>query len=171
VETETRVQIETPVSPPSPAPTAPAGGEADAISPGRFSSARLPALSMTAPDGWTLEFDRAGRKLTATSDGARLLISTATLAEAVDVDAWIRQMADRQQALGFEVSAMFSDRLGELPATGFLATGRARSVCTWMIKRDTHVASSVICSTEGKRTARDACRGPLATLRWRAPQR
>ena len=167
VETET--PTETPASPPTTTP--PADGEADVISAGRFSSARLPALSMTAPEGWSLEFDRAGRKLTATSDDARLLVSTATLSEAVDVDAWMRQMADRQQALGFEVSALFSDRLGDLPAPGFLATGPARSVCTWMVKRDTHLASSLICSTEGKRTAREVCRGPLATLRWRTPQR
>jgi hypothetical protein len=166
----TPVETETSASPPPTAP-APGEGEAELVSTGRFSSAELPALSMTAPDGWRLAFDKAGRKLTATSETARLLVSTAILREAVDVDTLIRHMADRQQALGLEVSATFSDRLGDLPATGFLSTGPARSVCTWMVKRDTHVASSLICTTEGKRTAREACRGPLATLRWRAPQR
>ena len=97
--------------------------------------------------------------------------STATLSEAVDVDAWIRQMADRQQALSFEVSALFSDRLGDLPATGFLATGPAQSVCTWMVKRDTHLASSSY--RRPRASARRARRAavPLATLRWRAPKR
>lgn len=170
----TPVETETSASPPTTA-TVPAAaaaeGEAELASAGRFSSAGLPALSMTAPDGWRLAFDKAGRKLTATSDTTRLLVSTAILAEVVDVDTLIRHMADQQEALGLEVSATFSDRLGDLPATGFLSTGPARSVCTWMVKRDTHVASSLICTTEGKRTAREACRGPLATLRWRAPQR
>ena len=150
---------------------APADGEVEVVSAGRFSSAKLPALSMTAPDGWRLELDKTKRKLTATSDNARLLVSTAILAEAVDVDTWIRQMADTQRALGFEVSALFHDQVGDLPATGFLATGPAQSICTWMVKRDTHLASSLICTTEGKRTAREVCRGPLASLRWRAPQR
>ena len=169
VETETSASP-APTTAPAPAP-AQGEGEAELVSAGRFSSAGLPALSMTAPDGWRLAFDKAGRKLTATSDAARLLVSTAVLAEAVDVDTLIRHMADQQQALGLEVSATFSDRLGDLPATGFLSTGPARSVCTWMVKRDKHLASSLICTTEGKRTAREACRGPLASLRWRAPQR
>ena len=163
----TPVDIETTSTPVA----APADGEAEVVSAGRFSSAKLPALSMTAPDGWRLELDKTKRKLTATSDNARLLVSTAILAEAVDVDTWIRQMADTQRALGFEVSALFHDQIGDLPATGFLATGPAQSICTWMVKRDTHLASSLICTTEGKRTAREVCRGPLASLRWRAPQR
>jgi len=162
VETET-TSASTPLA-------APADGEADVISAGRFSSAKLPALSMTAPDGWKLELDKTKRKLTATSANARLLVSTAIVAEVVDVDTWIRQLADTQRALGFDVSALFHDQLGDLPATGFLATGPAQSICTWMVKRDTHVASSLICTTEGKRTARDACRSPLASLRWRAPR-
>ena len=165
------VDTETATTPASTPLAAPADGEAEVVSAARFSSAKLPALAMTAPDGWTLELDKTKRKLTATSANARLLVSTAILAEAVDVDTWIRQMADTQRALGFEVSALFHDQVGDLPATGFLATGPAQSICTWMVKRDTHLASSLICTTEGKRTAREVCRSPLATLRWRAPQR
>ena len=165
------VDTETATTPGSTPLAAPADGEAEVVSAARFSSAKLPALAMTAPAGWTLELDKTKRKLTATSANARLLVSTAILAEAVDVDTWIRQMADTQRALGFDVSALFHDQVGDLPATGFLATGPAQSICTWMVKRDTHVASSLICTTEGKRTAREVCRSPLATLRWRAPQR
>ena len=46
----------------------------------------------------------------------------------------------------------------------FLSTGPTRSVCTWMVKRDTHLATSVICTADGKATARDACR-PVARER------
>ena len=145
-------------------------GEGEVVSATRFSSAGLPALSLDAPDGWKLEWNKVGRKLTATGDGARLLVSSAILTEAVDVDALLAKLAETQRALGFEVGDTFRDRLGDLPAAGFLATGPVRSVCTWMVKRDTHLASSVICTAEGKQTAREACRALLAKLRWRTPR-
>jgi len=137
----------------------------------RFSSPRLPALSLEAPAGWVLAFDEKARKLTAGGDTARLLVSSAVLADAVDVAALLRQMADSQRALGFDVGPLFTDRIGDLPAAGFLATGSGRSVCTWMVKRDAHLATSVICSADGKVPARDACHGVIANIRWRAPER
>jgi len=137
----------------------------------RFSSARLPALSLDAPDGWTLALDGKGRKLSASGDGARLLISAAVLAGGVDVPSLLQQMADSQRTLGFDVGVPFSDRIGDLPAMGFLATGPTRSVCTWMIKRDTHLATSIICSADGKVSAREACRPVIAKVQWRAPSR
>jgi hypothetical protein len=148
-----------------------ADAEGEVRSANRFSSAKLPALSLDAPAGWRLELDAAGRKLSANSDSARLLVSTAILTEAVDVESLLQRMAETQRTLGFEVSATFTDRLGDLPAAGFVATGPARSVCVWMVRRDTHLASSVICTADGKLSARQACRGPLATIRWRAPGR
>jgi hypothetical protein len=135
----------------------------------RFSSDRLPALSLDAPPGWTLELDPKKRKLTAVGAGARLLISTARLKDAADVDSMLREMAESQRTLGFEVGPTFTDRIGNLPAGGFVATGPTRSVCTWMVRRDTHLASSLICTTDGKASAREACRAVLANLRWRAP--
>jgi hypothetical protein len=137
----------------------------------RFSSARLPALSLDAPDGWTLALDEKGHKLTATGETARLLISSAVLSEAVDVQSLLARMADTQRTLGFDVGATFTDRVGDLPAAAFLSTGPARSVCTWMVKRDTHLATSVICTADGKTTARDACRPLIAKIEWRAPAR
>ena len=145
-------------------------GEGEVVSESRFSSAGLPALSIDAPEGWKLEWNKVGRKLTATGDGARLLVSTAILNEAVDAEALLAKLAETQRALGFEVGDTFRDRLGNLPAAGFLATGPVQSVCTWMVKRDTHLASSVICTAEGKQTAREACRALLAKLRWRTPR-
>lgn len=151
-----------------PAPTqAPEAGE-EVASARRFSSGRPPALSVDAPDGWVLALDEKGRKLTASGKRARLLISTAVLTEAVDVPSLLARMADTQRMLGFDVGSIFSDRIGDLPAGGFLATGPARSVCTWMVKRDAYLATSVICTADGKITARDACRDVLAKLRWRA---
>jgi hypothetical protein len=150
-------------APPGPAP------EEDVASGRRFSSARLPALSLDAPDGWTLALDQKGHKLTASSPTARLLISTAVLSEAVDVESLLARMADTQRTLGFDVGATFSDRIGDLPAAAFLSTGPARSVCTWMVKRDTHLATSVICTADGKATARDACRPLVAKIHWRTP--
>ena len=148
-----------------------AADDSEVASARRFSSAKLPALSLDAPDGWTLEAAKAGHKVAISSDQARLQISTAILTEAVDVEALLRRLAQTQRELGFEVGATFSDRIGDLPAAGFLATGPTRSVCTWMVKRDAHLVSSAICTTDGKPTARDACRPPLAHLRWRAPGR
>jgi hypothetical protein len=52
-------------------------GEGEVVVASRFSSARLPALSLDAPDGWTLAWTK-GRKLSASGDGARLLISSAS---------------------------------------------------------------------------------------------
>jgi len=164
------VETGTPL-PPAGAPAGDSPASADVISPARVSSAKLPALSLDAPEGWRLELDPAARKLTATSGDARLLISTAILTETVDAGALLGQLADRQRALGFEVGDPFPDRLGDLPATGFLATAGSRSVCVWMVKRDVHLASSVICAADAKPPARDACRAPLATLRWRSPAR
>ena len=143
------------------APHGPADAGEDVVSARRFSSARLPALSLDAPDGWTLALDEKGHKLTASGEAARLLISTAVLSEAVDVESLLARMADTQRTLGFDVGATFTDRIGDLPAGAFLSTGPARSVCTWMVKRDTHLATSVICTADGKATARDACR-PVA---------
>jgi hypothetical protein len=134
----------------------------------RFSSAKLPALSLDAPAGWTLALDEKGRKLTATGGAGRLMISSALLTEAVDVEAMLRQLAETQRALGFEVGDTFSDRVGDLPAAGFLATGPARSICTWMVKRDTRLATSLICTSETKVSAREACRPAIAAIHWRA---
>jgi hypothetical protein len=158
-----------PVAAPSPSGSGDAG-EGEVVSETRFSSAGLPALSLDAPDGWKLEWNKASRKLSAASDGARLLVSSAILTEAVDVEVLLAKLAETQRALGFEVGDTFTDRLGDLPAAGFLATGPVRSVCTWIVKRDTHLASSVICTAEGKQTAREACRALLARLRWRTPR-
>ena len=149
----------------------PAAEEEQVVSARRFSSARLPALTLDAPEGWTLAFDEKGRKLTASSKTARLLISTAVLSEAVDVQSLLARMADTQRTLGFDVGATFTDRIGDLPSGAFLSTGPTRSVCTWMVKRDTHLATSVICTADGKATARDACRGVVAKIRWRSPAR
>jgi hypothetical protein len=153
------------------APVADVGAEAEVVSPRRFSSTRLPALELDAPDGWKLELDAKARKLVARNDNVSLLVSTAILTDAVDVEEMLRQMAETQRELGFDVGEKFSEPLGGLPAAGFVATGQGRSVCTWMIKRDTHLASSAICTAEGKLTAREACRDPLAKLRWRTPER
>ena len=137
----------------------------------RFSSAKLPALSLDAPAGWTLALDEKSRKLTATGGAGRLMISSALLTEAVDVEAMLRQLAQTQRALGFEVGDTFSDRVGDLPAAGFLATGPARSISTWMVKRDTRLATSLICTSETKVSAREACRPAIGAIHWRAPAR
>jgi hypothetical protein len=167
-----RTPVEPGIGAGAPALTASGGDRDDEVATaGRFSSAKLPALSLEAPEGWQLELDRTGRKLTAAREGARLLVSTAILTEAVDVQVLLAKLAETQQALGFDVGDSFSDRIGDLTAVGFLAKSRARSVCVWMVKRDTRLASSLICTAEGKGkvTAREACRAPLATLRWRPP--
>ena len=153
------------------APVADVGAEAEIVSPRRFSSTKLPALELEAPDGWKLELDDKTRKLVARNDNVRLLVSTAVLTDAVDVEEMLRQMAETQRELGFDVGPTFSEPLGGLPAAGFVATGQGQSVCTWMIRRDTHLASSAICTADGKLTAREACRDPLAKLRWRTPAR
>ena len=137
----------------------------------QFSSAKLPALSVDAPQGWTLALDDKGRKLTAAAGTARLLVSSAILTDAVDVEAMLRKLAETQGALGFEVGAVFTDRIGDLPAAGFLATGPARSICTFMVKRDARLATSLICTSEGKTSAREACRAVIANIHWRAPAR
>jgi hypothetical protein len=80
-------------------------------------------------------------------------------------------MSESQRALGFDVGQIFTERVGDLPAAGFLATGPNRSVCTWMVKRETHLATSLICSADGKPTAREACRVAVAAIHWRAPAR
>ena len=169
--------LSTPVETGTAAPSvAVGGGEAggdvpDVATERRFSSAKLPALSLDAPAGWTLALDEKGRKLTATGEAGRLMISSALLTEAVDVEAMLRQLAQTQRALGFEIGDTFSDRVGDLPAAGFLATGPARSICTWMVKRDTRLATSLICTSEAKVSARDACRPAIAAIHWRAPPR
>ena len=150
---------------------APAAPDEEEVSAHRISSARLPALSVDAPTGWTLALDKKGHKLTATGAGAHLLISTAVLSEAVDVQSLLARMADTQRTLGFEVGPTFTDRIGDLPAGAFFSKGPARSVCTWMVKRDTHLATSVICTSDGKTNARDACRSVLTSIRWRPPAR
>jgi len=162
-----------PIAPPA-AAAADAGASDDGvevISDRRFSSAKLPAISLEVPEGWRLALDKKGRKLSASSESARLLVSTAVLKEAVDVESLLRQMSESQRALGFDVGATFTERVGDLPAAGFLATGPTRSVCTWMVKRDAHLATSLICSADGKPTAREACRAPLAAIHWRALSR
>jgi hypothetical protein len=172
------VVLATPVEPDTGAPSVTGTGaplapgpapEEDVASGRRFSSARLPALSVEAPDGWTLALDEKGHKLTASGPTARLLISTAVLSEAVDVEPLLARMADSQRTLGFDVGATFTDRIGDLSAAAFLSTSPARSVCTWMVKRDTHLATSVICTADGKATAREACRPFVAKIRWRTP--
>ncbi len=167
--------LSTPVDPGTSAraltsPIAADGGDDDVVvSSRRFSSPRLPALTLDAPDGWTLALDERARRLNADGAGAHLSVSTAILREAVDVTAMLRQLAETQRTLGFDVGDTFTDRIGDLPATGFLSTGPARSVSTWMVGRDTHLATSVICTADGKATARDACRAVLARIRWRTP--
>jgi hypothetical protein len=158
-------------APPAATPGAGDAADEEIASPRRFASRKLPALELDAPDGWTLELDAKGRKLVARNASARLLVSTAVLKDAVDVEEMLRHMAETQRELGFDVSPTFSEPLGGLPAAGFVATGQGRSVCTWLIKRDAHLASSAICTAQGKLTARDACRDPLAKLRWRTPTR
>jgi hypothetical protein len=154
------------------APIAPDSAEdgEDVVTSRRFSSPRLPALTLDAPDGWTLALDEKAHRLNADGAGAHMSVSTAILIEAVDVPAMLRQLAETQRALGFAVGDTFTDRIGDLPAAGFLASGPARSVCTWMIKRDTRLATSVLCTADGKVTARDACKDVLTRIRWRAPR-
>jgi hypothetical protein len=143
----------------------------EVVSPRRFTSSKMPALALDAPDGWTLALDDKARKLAATAEHARLGISTAVLTDAVDVEDLLGKLAETQRALGFEVGSTFTDRIGDLPAAGFLATGPERSVCTWMVKRDTHLATSIICTADGEPTAREACRPLIERVRWRAPAR
>jgi hypothetical protein len=167
--------LSTPVDNGNTAPSASAGadgeggGVVDVATERQFSSGKLPALSVDAPDGWKLELDPAGRKLTAAGAAARLIVSSAVLTDAVDVQALLRQLAETQRGLGFEVGDFFSDRIGDLPAAGFLATGPTRSICTFMVRRDVRLATSLICTSEGKGSAREACRPVLAKVRWRAP--
>jgi len=154
------------------APLAPAGAEdgEDVVSSRRFSSPRLPALTLDAPDGWTLALDEKAHRLNADRASAHMSVSSAILIEGVDVPTMLRQLAETQRALGFAVGDIFSDRIGDLPAAGFVSTGTARSVGTWMVKRDTRLATSVICTADGNVTARDACRDLLTRIRWRAPR-
>jgi hypothetical protein len=163
------VDSETGARPGAASPPEAAAPEEDVATSRRFSSARMPALTLDAPAGWTLALDEKTRRLSATGTDAHLSISTAILTEAVDVTAMLRQLGETQRTLGFEVGDPFTDRIGDLPAAGFLSTGPARSVCTWMIRRDTHLATSVICTADGKAPARDACRGVLAKILWRTP--
>ena len=162
--------VDTGAGAPAPGAAPPETPGEEVATPQRFSSARLPALSLDAPAGWTLLLDEKGRKLTAAGDRARLLVSSAVLSDVVDVESLLRQMADTQRTLGFDVGPLFTDRIGDLPAPGFLATGTGRSVSTWMVKRGTHLATSAICTADGKISAREACRAVIASIRWRAPE-
>jgi len=157
-------------APPAATPGAGAAADEEIASPRRFSSTKLPALDLDAPEGWKLELD-AKRNLAARNDNVSLLVSAAFLKDAVDVEEMLRQMAETQRGHGFDVGPTFSEPVGGLPATGFVATGQGRSVCTWMIRRDTHLVSSVLCTSKTTLTAREACRDPLARLRWRTPAR
>ena len=111
----TPVESDTARFPCRPRPRSGAGDtrEDEVVSATRFSSAGLPALTLDAADGWQLEWNKAGRKLTATGDGARLLVSTAILTEAVDPERLLAKLAETQRALGFEVGDTFRDRLGD----------------------------------------------------------
>ena len=69
-------------------------------------------MSLTRPTAGSWSGRRRPASSTATGDGARLLVSSAILTEAVDVDALLAKLAETQRALGFEVGDTFSDRLG-----------------------------------------------------------
>ena len=134
-----------------------------------FVGQRLPALALDAPDGWTLEGAKVGRKLAISGDQARPAIRHG------DPDGGGRRRgaapaarpdAARAGVRGRRHVQRPDRRICRRP--GFLATGPCgRSAPGWSSAMRTSCRRHL--HADGKPTAREACRPLLAKLRWRAP--
>jgi hypothetical protein len=143
------------------------GAESEVKTPIRFSSSRLPALSIDAPAGWHLTFDRNTGKLEATGKAA-LVIKTALLTEAVDPAAIVKQAVDLWVSSGASIEGSFNGSFDGLNAVGTSVRFAAHSATVWVVKRGDRLVTTMVCKAEGL-GAREDCRSVIATLRWRAP--
>lgn len=134
-----------------------------------FKSSLNPSLALSAPSGWTLDFDSRQSMVTATHETTGLAVYSAVLKEAVVPESLIAQLRPLFASQGLQVDGEpFADTVAGKAALGLVARTRDAAVCTWVVKRGTHFVSSVQCKT-GAGDPRAACRPALQQLTWLAP--
>lgn len=141
----------------------------EVITPTRFSSADSPSLSLDAPPGWTLAYDRAEGKLLAAGPAIALTIQTARLAGGVDKDSFVRQFAALAQASKSQVERPFEESLDGINASGLTFSNEQTSAVAWYVPRGGKLVTAIVCKAPPKTEARVACRPVLSAIRWRTP--
>jgi hypothetical protein len=141
----------------------------EVITPTRFSSSAGAALSIEAPVGWTLSPDRAAGRLVATGGGTTLFIETSLVPDNAKPDIIVDKLKDSAIAAGGSVDESFSEPIDGRLALGTAVTAGAQSSALWCVPRGGQLLTVIVCRTAVPAHAKEACRGALATLRWRTP--
>jgi hypothetical protein len=152
-----------PVLVPAPAP------EGEVITKTRFSSESAPILFIEMPPGWTFTFDRAAGRLRATDIRSTLLIETSRVTDEIDPPGLMKLVSDTARAAGATVGDTFNEPIAGLNGLGLSIASANQTSTVWYVPRGGPLLTVVTCRTEIPGNAREACGGPLATLKWRTP--
>jgi hypothetical protein len=141
----------------------------EVVSPTRFSSGDAPSLSLEAPPGWMLSYDRAEGKLLAAGPAVSLTIQTARLEGGVDRDSFVRQFAALAQTTNSTVERPFEEELDGIAASGVTFSNEQTSAAAWYVPRGGDLVTAIVCKGAPRTEARVSCRPVLSAIRWRTP--
>ena len=144
--------------------------EPDVASAERFSSSRLPALSVVAPPPWRFEHDEQAGRLAGLRPGGRMMIETTLITDANDSVGALNGVFAGLQKMGLEPAGEpFAQWFGGLQAMGRVGTAGAASSAIWVVERPGKLFTIIVCTSEEGHDAQTACDGVLSTLKWRPP--
>jgi hypothetical protein len=143
----------------------------------RFDSPKDPALTIDAPLGWTVQFDRPKHLVrvvkgdAASADPpAMLSIDTSLLKDEANTEHLAEGVRSALASRGFVVSEQaFPDIVAGMTAHGVIGHTATGDLCSWVVKRGLHYVASVQCFARGGADCRQACKPPLDRLHWRTP--
>jgi len=143
--------------------------EGEVITKTRFSSESAPTLSIEMPPGWTFTFHRDTGRLTATDTRTTLLIETSLVTDGIDPPRFMKLVSDAARDGGATVGETFNEPIAGLHGSGLSIASANQAATIWYVPRGGPLLTVLTCRTELPGNAREACGGPLATLKWRAP--
>lgn len=141
----------------------------------RFSSSTNPSLTLDAPEGWRIEFDRP-KGLVSVVKGT---LPASEAPAVLTVDSFLLQGTDFHRAMveikpllereGLTMERSASEPLSGKPSMLFSVRTQGVSVSNWLVKRETPLWSSVKCITRDGSDPRAACAAVLERLKWQTP--
>ncbi len=141
---------------------------AEIITTERFSSLRMPAISIDAPPPWRLLYDAQSGRLFAHRPDAKLMLETSLIADAADGVTVLNKLFDEYTKMGMaQAGAAFGVSFDGVPGTGKLGTAGRGSSAIWVIERPGKLFTVVVCTSEAGHDAQTACDPVLSTLKWR----
>jgi len=143
---------------------------AEVITPERFSSIRMPAISVAASPPWRFVYDVNTGRLFAHRPDAKLMLETSFITDADGAVTVLNKLFEEYAKMGLAPAAStFGQSFDGLQGSGKIGIVGGASNGIWVIERPGKLFTVIVCTSEKGHDAQTACDPVLSTMKWRSP--